>query len=109
MLSTKLILKCAFCMKWYETFASWLLETKWSKSGYIPSKHEYLDNARISVATQTMVLPASCFLNPGSPECKLKHFQNGSITKLLMVVSRLLNDTQSYQVIIIWTSMLIYP
>ncbi|XP_034698760.1 (E,E)-geranyllinalool synthase-like [Vitis riparia] len=82
---------------WYETFASWLLETKWSKSGYIPSKHEYLDNARISVATQTMVLPASCFLNPGSPECKLKHFQNGSITKLLMVVARLLNDTQSYQ------------
>ncbi|WJZ96335.1 hypothetical protein VitviT2T_015029 [Vitis vinifera] len=82
---------------WYETFASWLLETKWSKSGYIPSKHEYLDNAMISVATQTMVLPASCFLNPGSPECKLKHFQNGSITKLLMVVSRLLNDTQSYQ------------
>ena len=49
MLSTKLILKyaCGFCVKWYETFASWLVETKLSRIGYIPSMHEHLDTIKI--------------------------------------------------------------
>ena len=100
MLSTKLILKysCGFCMKWYETFASWLVETKWSRIGYIPSMHEYLDTGMISIATHTLVLPASCFLNPNLPKCKLKPSQYETITKLLMVIARLLNDIQSHQV-----------
>lgn len=89
-------------MKWCETFASWLEEAKWSKSGYIPSLSEYLDNAGISVAAHSLVLPASCFLSASLPEFKLKPFndQYQTITKLLMDVSRLLNDTQTYRVII---------
>ncbi|XP_059595850.1 (E,E)-geranyllinalool synthase-like isoform X1 [Vitis vinifera] len=82
---------------WYETFASWLVETKWSRIGYIPSMHEYLDTGMISIATHTLVLPASCFLNPNLPKCKLKPSQYETITKLLMVIARLLNDIQSHQ------------
>ena len=88
-----------FCMKWHETFASWLVEAKRSRTGYIPSMDEYLDTGMTSIATHTMVLPASCFLNPNLPKGKLKPPQYETITKLLMVVARLLNDTQSYQVI----------
>ncbi|RVW46283.1 (E,E)-geranyllinalool synthase [Vitis vinifera] len=73
---------------WYETFASWLVETKWSRIGYIPSMHEYLDTGMISIATHTLVLPASCFLNPNLPKCKLKPSQYETITKLLMVIAQ---------------------
>ncbi|KAF5944466.1 hypothetical protein HYC85_018543 [Camellia sinensis] len=82
-------------LKDIETFASWFVEATWSNNGYIPSMHEYLDIGAISIATHTIVLPASCFLNPKLPNPKLKCSQ--TITKLLMVTTRLLNDVQSYQ------------
>ncbi|KAI8567581.1 hypothetical protein RHMOL_Rhmol02G0133000 [Rhododendron molle] len=82
---------------WRETFASWLVETTWSKNGYIPSMEEYLDTGMISIANHTIVLPASCFLNPNLPNHKLKPSQYEPITKSLMASSRLLNDIQSYQ------------
>ncbi|KAL2495085.1 geranyllinalool synthase [Forsythia ovata] len=70
-----------------------------SHSGYIPSVNEYLQTAMISIAAHTVVLPASCFLNPGMPNEKLKPAEYENITKLLMAITRLLNDTRSYQVI----------
>uniref|UniRef100_A0A2N9HUN3 Uncharacterized protein n=1 Tax=Fagus sylvatica TaxID=28930 RepID=A0A2N9HUN3_FAGSY len=82
---------------WYETFVSWLTESKWSKTGYIPSTDEYLETGMTSIATHTIVLPASCFLKPSLPNSKLKPGQYENITKLLMVIARLLNDIQSYQ------------
>ncbi|KAI8001080.1 (E,E)-geranyllinalool synthase [Camellia lanceoleosa] len=82
---------------WQETFASWFVEATWSNNGYIPSMHEYLDIGAISIAAHTIVLPASCFLNPKLPNHKLKCSQYETITKLLMVTTRLLNDIQSYQ------------
>ncbi|KAK0580155.1 hypothetical protein LWI29_037243 [Acer saccharum] len=82
---------------WYETFASWLIETKRCKSGSIPSMHEYLETGMTSIATHTLVLMSSCLLNPSLPIHKLRPPQYETITKLLMLLSRLLNDTQSYQ------------
>ncbi|KAG5561552.1 hypothetical protein RHGRI_004560 [Rhododendron griersonianum] len=82
---------------WQETFGAWLVETTWSNNGYIPSMEEYLETGMISIASHTMVLPASCFLNPNLLNHKLKPSQNEPITKLLMASSRLLNDIQSYQ------------
>ncbi|XP_059660819.1 (E,E)-geranyllinalool synthase-like [Cornus florida] len=82
---------------WRETFVSGLTETTWSKSGYIPSINEYLEMGMKSIATHTIVLPALFFMSSTlSPEL-LKPAQYKSITKLLMVVARLLNDIQSYQ------------
>ncbi|KAI8567584.1 hypothetical protein RHMOL_Rhmol02G0133200 [Rhododendron molle] len=82
---------------WRETFGSWLVETTWSNNGYKPSMEEYLETGMISIASHTMVLPASCFLNPNLPNHKLKPSQYELITKSLMASSRLLNDIQSYQ------------
>ncbi|KAL2495082.1 geranyllinalool synthase [Forsythia ovata] len=82
---------------WRETFVSWMVEKTWSHSGYIPSVNEYLQTAMISIAAHTLVLPASCILNPGIPIEKLKPAEYENITKLLMAITRLLNDTRSYQ------------
>ncbi|KAF3451524.1 hypothetical protein FNV43_RR07619 [Rhamnella rubrinervis] len=49
---------------WYETFESWMTEAKWSRSESVPSMDEYLKVGMTSIATHTIVLPASCFLNP---------------------------------------------
>ncbi|KAH7838107.1 hypothetical protein Vadar_022141 [Vaccinium darrowii] len=77
---------------WGETFSSWMMETTWSKTGFVPSLDEYLQMGMTSIATHTMILPALFFLNYN---LKSDHYE--SITKLLMASSRLLNDIQSYQ------------
>ncbi|CAK7350657.1 unnamed protein product [Dovyalis caffra] len=82
---------------WIETFASWFTEAKWSRSGFIPAAEEYLETGMTSIASHTIVLPASCFLNPSIPTHQLNPAQYESITKSLMVISRLLNDIQSYE------------
>ncbi|XP_059440431.1 S-linalool synthase-like [Corylus avellana] len=82
---------------WYETFASWFTESMWGKIGSIPSMDEYLETGMTSIATHTLVLPASCFLNPSLPNSELRPVQYQSITKLLMLIARLLNDVQSYR------------
>ncbi|CAA3004762.1 (E,E)-geranyllinalool synthase, partial [Olea europaea subsp. europaea] len=82
---------------WRETFASWMVEKTWSHSGYIPSVDEYLQTGMISISAHTLTLPASCLLNPGIPNEKLKPAEYENITKLLMAITRLLNDTQGYQ------------
>ncbi|CAE5962779.1 unnamed protein product [Arabidopsis arenosa] len=82
---------------WSETFESWLREAKWSKKGYIPSMEEYLRNGMISIATHTIVLPTLCLMESCFPEHKLKRGNYDNITTLLMTITRLLNDLQSYQ------------
>ncbi|XAR66502.1 Alpha-farnesene synthase [Bertholletia excelsa] len=83
--------------KWRETFVSWLMETTWSKSEYIPSMEEYLEIGMTSIAVHAIILPASCFLSTSSPSYELKTSPYETITKLLMVSTRLLNDIQSYE------------
>ncbi|KAH7568961.1 hypothetical protein JRO89_XS06G0080700 [Xanthoceras sorbifolium] len=82
---------------WHETFASLFTEAKRSKSGSIPSMDEYLETGMTSAAAHTIVLTASCFLNPSLPNRKLRPAEYETLTKLLMVICRLLNDTQSYE------------
>lgn len=86
-------------MQWCETFASWLMEAKWSKSGYMPSTDEYLRTATTSIAAHTLVLPASFFLKSSSPNAEISPTaaEYKTITKLTMLIPRLLNDIQSYQ------------
>ncbi|XP_012448032.1 (E,E)-geranyllinalool synthase isoform X1 [Gossypium raimondii] len=84
---------------WCETFDSWLMEAKWSKSGYMPSTDEYLRTATTSIAAHTLVLPASFFLKSSSPNAEISPTaaEYKTITKLTMLITRLLNDIQSYQ------------
>ncbi|OMO76497.1 hypothetical protein CCACVL1_15623 [Corchorus capsularis] len=83
---------------WYETFASWLVEAKWSRSKHFPSMDEYLGTGMTSIAAHTLVLPASCLLKPSLPNSKISPAaEYETLTKLVMLVPRLLNDIQSYQ------------
>ncbi|XVF04181.1 hypothetical protein REPUB_Repub05bG0059900 [Reevesia pubescens] len=82
---------------WCETFRSWLVEAKWSKVGILPSMDEYLGTGMISIAAHTIVLPASYLLNPSLTDYEIRPGEYETVTKLLMVIPRLLNDIQSYQ------------
>ncbi|XP_024984527.1 S-linalool synthase-like [Cynara cardunculus var. scolymus] len=82
---------------WRETFNSWLTETTWGKSGYMPSVDEYLQTGMISIATHVLVLTSSCFLNPSLSKNKVKPSTYENITQSLMASARLLNDIQSHQ------------
>lgn len=78
-----------------------MVERTWSDSGYVPSMDEYLETGMISIAVHTLILPAFFLLTTPiitSPYQKLKPEEYAKITKLVMTSSRLLNDTQSYQV-----------
>lgn len=86
-------------MKWGETFESWLREAEWSKKGHMPSMEEYLRNGMISIAAHTLALSISCIMEPCFPQNKLKPGKFDTLTTLLMIIPRLLNDLQSYQVI----------
>ncbi|KAF8413939.1 hypothetical protein HHK36_001935 [Tetracentron sinense] len=81
---------------WYETFISWLMEAKWSRSGYIPSIDEYLETGMTSIAVHILVLSASCLMDSTMPNYTTRDGQYETATKLLMVSTRLLNDIQSY-------------
>nr|QWB49556.1 terpene synthase 25 [Aquilaria sinensis] len=80
-----------------ETFEAWLMEAKWSRSGSMPSIEEYLATGMASIATHTIVLPTSCFLDPSFPISKLRPKEYETLTRLLMLIPRLLNDIQSYR------------
>ncbi|XP_014506607.1 (E,E)-geranyllinalool synthase isoform X1 [Vigna radiata var. radiata] len=82
---------------WCETFLSWLEEAKWNKKGQPPTIDDYLKNAMLSIAIHTMILPASCFLNPTFADHNLRPPQYETVTKLLMFICRILNDIQSYK------------
>ncbi|KAL3623418.1 hypothetical protein CASFOL_032234 [Castilleja foliolosa] len=75
---------------WRETFDSWMVERTWSSTGYVPSMDEYLATGMTSIAAHTIALPTTNFLT--EPSCEYRN-----ITKLLMAITRLVNDTQSYK------------
>ncbi|KAM6550262.1 hypothetical protein CsatB_000070 [Cannabis sativa] len=79
---------------WYETICSWLTESEWSKSGIVPTMDEYLKVGMTSIATHTLLIPASFLLKSG---LKMQSMEYENITKLVMIICRLLNDIQSYE------------
>ncbi|KAK6149889.1 hypothetical protein DH2020_017414 [Rehmannia glutinosa] len=84
--------------KWRETFTAWMVERIWSQTGYLPSMDEYLATGMTSIAAHTIALPATSFLSQSSTNGTFKpDSEYHNITKLLMAITRLVNDTQSYQ------------
>ncbi|KAK9150016.1 hypothetical protein Syun_008325 [Stephania yunnanensis] len=82
---------------WYHTFESWMTEAKWSRSAHIASTDEYLQTGMTSIAAHVVVLMAACSMDPTLPLHTIKTCTDHTITKLLMVSCRLLNDIQSYE------------
>ncbi|XP_058073244.1 (E,E)-geranyllinalool synthase-like isoform X3 [Magnolia sinica] len=82
---------------WYETFVSWLKEAEWSRMLIAPSIDEYIQTGMISIAAHTITLPAIYLIGPRLSKCLIRPSHTEIITKLLMVITRLLNDIQSYQ------------
>lgn len=93
-----LLLRLHLRLQWYETFNSWLTESEWRRTDFIPSVDAYLKVRTESIGAHTIVLPASCFLQPSLLISKLRPPEYEYLTKLLMVVTRLLNDIESYEV-----------
>ncbi|CAL5183397.1 unnamed protein product [Lathyrus oleraceus] len=79
---------------WYEIFLSWLIEANWSRNGHKPSIDCYLKTGMTSIGAHILVLSSSCFLKP-TKKLRLRPYE--PLTKLLMIISRLLNDVESYQ------------
>nr|QEV81852.1 terpene synthase 13 [Prunella vulgaris] len=77
---------------WRECFMAWMVERRWSITGHRPTMEEYFEMGMTSIAAHTIALPATTFLNQNQTPSE---YQN--ITKLLMAITRLANDTQSYQ------------
>lgn len=72
-----------------------MVERRWSMAEHRPTMDEYLETGMTSIAAHAIALPATNFLNGDDG------FEYHNITKLLMAIARLANDTQSYQVIIL--------
>lgn len=89
-----------FYVKWYETLVSWLKEATWSRRRYAPSIDDYIKTSMVSIAVHTMILPACYLINPGLVLHRMRHSKTDVITRLLMISARLLNDMQSYEVMI---------
>ncbi|KAB2604010.1 S-linalool synthase [Pyrus ussuriensis x Pyrus communis] len=82
---------------WQQTFVSWLKEAEWSRNGHPSSIVEYLQVATCSIASHTILLSAALLLST-PPELEiLKSPQSHPLTNSLMVLTRLLNEIQSYQ------------
>ncbi|XP_058750802.1 S-linalool synthase-like [Vicia villosa] len=79
---------------WFEIFLSWLIEANWSRNGHKPSIDCYLETGMTSIGAHLIVLSSSCFVKP-TKKLRLKPYE--PLTNLLMVISRLLNDLESYQ------------
>ncbi|KAJ8767585.1 hypothetical protein K2173_018143 [Erythroxylum novogranatense] len=74
-----------------------LTEATLSRSGCIPLMGDYPKTDMISIAMHTLVLPASCFLQSSMTTHKFRPPKYETITRLLMLIPLLLNDTQSYE------------
>ncbi|KAB2610496.1 S-linalool synthase-like [Pyrus ussuriensis x Pyrus communis] len=82
---------------WHQTFVSWLKEAEWSRNGHPLSIVEYLQVAKSSIASQTILLTAALLLNTPPKSETLKSPQSHPLTDSLMLLTRLLNEIQSYQ------------
>ncbi|TQD81442.1 hypothetical protein C1H46_033027 [Malus baccata] len=82
---------------WHQTFVSWLNEAEWSRNGHPLSIVEYLQVAKSSIASQTILLSAALLLDTPPGLEILKSPQSYPLTNSLMLLTRLLNEIQSYQ------------
>ncbi|KAM0958648.1 hypothetical protein ACFX2C_023912 [Malus domestica] len=82
---------------WHQTFVSWLKEAEWGRNGHPLSIVEYLQVATRSIASQTIILTAALLLDTPPGLEILKSPQSHPHTNSLMLLTRLLNEIQSYQ------------
>ncbi|KAM1187874.1 hypothetical protein ACFX2J_023747 [Malus domestica] len=82
---------------WHQIFVSWLNEAEWSRNGHPLSIVEYLQVAKSSIASQTILLSAALLLDTPPGLEILKSPQSYPLTNSLMLLTRLLNEIESYQ------------
>ncbi|GLJ25536.1 hypothetical protein SUGI_0489080 [Cryptomeria japonica] len=82
---------------WYRLANSMMKEAEWTKTRYIPSMQEYLQNGEISFALEPIVLITIYFVGPKISEQTICHHEYSFLIQLLSNCGRLLNDIQSYK------------
>jgi ent-kaurene synthase len=76
-----------------------MTESEWQREKYVPTVEEYMENATVSIVVDLMLLPAKYFLGEMISDYMVKHAEYNELRRLMSTICRLLNDTQTVEVI----------
>ncbi|GLJ24452.1 hypothetical protein SUGI_0466900 [Cryptomeria japonica] len=82
---------------WYRFAISMMKEAEWTKSGFIPSMQEYIENGKTTIGLEPIIFPSLYFVGPELSEQTILHHEYSSLMQLINTCGRLLNDIQSYK------------
>lgn len=76
-----------------------MMEAEWTKTGFIPSLQEYMENGRLTIALEPIIFTSLFFVGPKLSEQMICHHEYKRLIKLVNTCGCLLNDIQSYKVL----------
>ncbi|MFS8027330.1 putative ent-kaurene synthase [Helianthus anomalus] len=82
---------------WLDLMNSMLREAIWTRDAYVPTIHEYMENAYVSFALGPIVLPAIYFVGPKLSEEIVESSEYHYLYELMSTLGRLLNDIHSFK------------
>ncbi|XP_022039979.1 ent-kaurene synthase TSP4, chloroplastic-like [Helianthus annuus] len=82
---------------WLNMMNSMLTEATWARDGTVPTMNEYIENALVSFALGTVVLPALYFIGPKLSEDVVQSHEYRNLYKLMSTHGRLLNDIRTFK------------
>ncbi|KAM0017121.1 putative ent-kaurene synthase [Helianthus debilis subsp. tardiflorus] len=82
---------------WLNMMNSMLTEATWARDGTVPTMNEYIENALVSYALGTVVLPALYFIGPKLSEDVVQSHEYQNLYKLMSTHGRLLNDIRTFK------------
>nr|AOG18231.1 diterpene synthase [Taiwania cryptomerioides] len=82
---------------WYRLAIAMMKEAEWTKTGYIPSMQEYIENAKITIAFEPIIFTSLHFVGHKLSEQTIRHHEYKSLMELVSTCGRLLNDIGSYK------------
>jgi hypothetical protein len=83
---------------WEIQLDAFLQEAEWSKAGYVPSFHDYIETANVSVALTILVLSSALFTGEVLTDHILSQIDcRSKFAYLMTLTGRLVNDTKTYQ------------
>jgi len=87
-------------MQWELVLEAYTNEAEWSEAEFVPSFHEYIATASISVSGPTLILICVLFTGELLTDHILSQIDYRSkFAYLIGLIGRLLNDTKTYQAV----------
>lgn len=82
---------------WRDLLRNMMTEVEWRECSYVPTPHEYMENAVVTFALGPVVLPALYFVGPKIMESIITDTEYVELFRLMSTCGRLLNDVQTYE------------